>query len=492
MADLKYKVAHGAFFKMGAQATFALLRVGSLMALARLLSPRDFGLVGMVTVVTGIFGLFQDAGLSLVTVQRPHITKEQISTLFWVNIFVGGMLSLALLLSARLIASFYREPRLVSIAAVLAIGFLINAAGVQHAALLQREMRFITLSLIQVLSNLVSYIIAIGMALGGFGYWSLVAMSLMPTILTTASVWIKGAWIPGRPRQGVGVRSMLGFGSRVTINGAILYASFNIDKVLVGRYWGTEALGIYGRAYQIVSIPNDNLNSAVGQVTISALARVQDNPNAFKGYFLKGLFFLMSITLPITASIALYADEIILFFLGPAWKDAAIILRLLAPTILAIGIFHPFRWFLYASGRIQRSLNITLVHAPLIITAYFVGLPHGPRGVALSYSTFMILWIIPIVAWSVHGTMVSMKDIIIVASKPIISTAVAATCAFIFRQYLGVLLASMGRLLVGVAILMTVYALMLLLVFRQKGIFLDVFKLLRQRDFAPKGALSGH
>src|SRR4029077_3539044 len=177
MKDLKERTLRGGIAKLCAQGANFFLRVGSLMVLARLLDPKDFGLVGMVTAVTGVFTLFKDAGLSLATVQRATITNEQVSTLFWINMLVGAVLGLFSLAIAPILASFYHEPRLFWVTAALGAGFIFNAAGGQHYALLQRKMSFTTLSVIEIISLLVSIAVGIGMAVGGFGYWALVGMA---------------------------------------------------------------------------------------------------------------------------------------------------------------------------------------------------------------------------------------------------------------------------------------------------------------------------
>src|SRR5579859_2402937 len=136
MKDLKHKVIRGGVAKALAQGTGLVLRMGSLMVLARLLAPKEFGLVGMVTAYTGVLNLFRDFGLSSATVQRGHITENEISTLFWINILVGVILALVLAGMAPFVATFYHEPRLVWVSIVLAASFILNAAGVQHTALL--------------------------------------------------------------------------------------------------------------------------------------------------------------------------------------------------------------------------------------------------------------------------------------------------------------------------------------------------------------------
>src|SRR5580658_7487139 len=136
MKDLKQRTIRGGLARLCAQGANFLLRVGSLMVLARLLGPKDFGLVGMVTAFTGVLTLFRDFGLSAAAVQRTTVTEEQISTLFWINLLLGALLSFVALAMAPVIAAFYHEPQLLGVTSVLAIGFLFNAAGIQHAAIL--------------------------------------------------------------------------------------------------------------------------------------------------------------------------------------------------------------------------------------------------------------------------------------------------------------------------------------------------------------------
>src|SRR5438445_7656617 len=148
MQDLKEKVIRGGLAKVFALAGSFTIRIGSMMALARLLEPTDFGLVGMVTALTGVLNLFRDFGLSSATVQRMEVTEEQVSTLFWINTFVGLVLGLLLMSMAPLIVAFYHQPHLLWVTIVLATAFIFNGAGVQHTALLERQMRFTVLAAI--------------------------------------------------------------------------------------------------------------------------------------------------------------------------------------------------------------------------------------------------------------------------------------------------------------------------------------------------------
>jgi O-antigen/teichoic acid export membrane protein len=478
--DLKERTLRGGFAKVCAQAASFVLRVGSLMVLARLLDPQDFGVVGMVTVVTGVFGLFKDAGLGMVTVQRPTITEEQLSTLFWVNLAVGVLLGLMTAAIAPLLVAFYGEPRLLAVTMVLAAGFVFNAAGVQHSALLQRQMRFTVLSAIEVGALVVSVTVAISLAIAGYQYWALVGMAIMLPAASTVSFWVSSRWIPSRPGKSAGIRSMMQFGGAVTLNSLIVYVAYNVDKVLLGRLLGAEALGIYGRAYQLINIPTENLNSAVGGVAVSALSRLQDDPRRFRGYFLKGYSLVLALTIPVTVACALFARDIIFVLLGQKWWASVEIFRLLAPTILAFALINPLAWLLFSSGRVGRSMKMALVIAPVVILGYVAGLPYGSRGVALGYSIAMTLLVLPMIAWATHESVITLRDVLSAVRAPFVS----AIIALLPSAVVSILCSGwnpLPRLALGLAVLVTTYLGTLLFATGQKGFYVDLVRDLRGR-----------
>ena len=489
MKDLKEKTIRGGLARLCAQAANFFLRLGSLIVLARLLGPKDFGLVGMVTAFTGVLMLFRDFGLSAAAIQRTTVTEEQISTLFWINIVVGMLLGLLAVAGAPAIAAFYNEPRLVGVTAVLALGFVFNAAGAQHSVLLQRQMRFTALAIVNTVALIVGTAIAIGGAKAGYGYWALVAMTVTTPLVSTVGFWLTTAWIPGRPHRRAGIRSMMRFGGTVTLNGLIAYVASNFDKILLGRYWGVDALGIYGRAYQLINIPTDNLNSAAGEVAYSALSRLQDDPARLKNYFLKGYSVILALTFPITVACALFADDMILVLLGPKWAAAAPIFRFLAPTILVFAIINPLFWLLSSLGLVGRSLKMALVIAPVMIVSYVMALPYGPRGVALAYSTVMMICVIPVIAWSVYGTVISSRDILLTVSRPLASSILAGGLALGIRLVYCQLLSALPRLVLESALLLVTFVGILLFVTGQKELYLDLLRGLKGPSSAKKESL---
>jgi PST family polysaccharide transporter len=476
MKDLKERTIRGGVARGCAQAATLALRVASLMILARLLAPKDFGLVGMVTAFTGVLDLFRDFGLSAATIQRTSVTDEQISTLFWINVLFGVVLALVMVAISPSIAAFYHEPRLQWVTIVLAAGLIFNAAGVQHSALLQREMRFTTLAVISVVSLILSTAIAIGTAEAGYGYWSLVALSIALPLTATLGFYLATRWIPGPPRRRTGIRSMLRFGGTLTLTGITVYVASNLEKVLVGRFWGVDAIGLYGRAFQLINIPTGNLNSAAGEVAFSALSRLQDDPVRRKNYFLKGFSLVLGLTLPLTIACAFFANDVVLVLLGPKWKDAAPIFRWLAPTILVFAISNPLSWLLIASGLIGRLMRMSLVIAPVMILGYIIGLPYGPRGVAIAYSTVMILWLIPLIAWAVHGTEISFWDVVRTVSPPLASSVVAGGLALGAGLAFGGYWSPLARLVLEGTTLLATFMGLLMCIAGQRSLYKDLVR----------------
>ena len=198
---------------------------------------------------------------------------------------------------------------------------------------------------------------------------------------------------------------------------------------------------------------------------------------------------MLALTLPITILCALFANDAISVLLGPKWRDAAPIFRLLAPTILAFAMINPFGWLLFSMGRLERSLKIALVIAPLVIAGYVIGLPYGPKGVALGYSVAMVLWIFPHIAWCVQGTVISFWDVVQVLSRPLISGAVASILPLALQLFYASSFSPLLRLVTGVSLFISVYIAMLLFVMGQKEFYLNLIGTLRRRTPLEEEAL---
>ncbi|MFA7061062.1 MAG: lipopolysaccharide biosynthesis protein [Pedobacter sp.] len=284
---------------MGSQVAQFILRITGTVVLARLLTPADYGLFGMVAVVVGFAEMFKDAGLSMATVQKDQISHEQISTLFWVNFMISVGLGLCVFVGSPLIAWFYGKPELASITVALSLSFIISGLTIQHQALLQRHMRFGTLASIQVAAQIISLTVTIIMAYLGWRYWSLVGGALSQALVNSLLTFVYCPWIPGRVQRGTGVRDMLKFGSHLTGFNFVNYFARNADNILIGKFIGADALGIYGRAYQLLMMPITMLSAPLSNVAVPALCRLNEERDRLHKYYLHILYLLSLFAGPI-------------------------------------------------------------------------------------------------------------------------------------------------------------------------------------------------
>ena len=214
--NLKQRSVRGGAITLFAQGSKFFLQISSMAVLGRLLTPNDYGLIGMVTPIIGFVELFKDLGLSTATIQREEINHQQVSTLFWINVVVSICISIIFASLAPAIAWFYKEPRLTEIVFVLSSIFLFGGLSIQHQALLKRRMQFGSIAKIEIISVILGVFVAIAAAWVGLGYWALVIMPLTKIIVIVIGTWIACSWRPGLPSKNANVRSMLAFGSNLT------------------------------------------------------------------------------------------------------------------------------------------------------------------------------------------------------------------------------------------------------------------------------------
>lgn len=466
-------VRGGAAAVVGQSANMALT-IGTTIVLAHLLSPSDYGLQGMVFSLTAICSLFKDAGLNAATIQRENLTHEQISAVFWINLALGAALMLVVAGVAPLLAAFYREPRVLWITVASATIFLFNALSVQHSALLNRAMRFTTSAKIDVFSCSAGTVVAIGMALLGCGYWSLIAQNIAIPLVGAAAMWIAMPWLPARPSRSVDVRPLMRFGGTVTLNGVVVYFAYNTEKILLGRFWGADALGIYGRAYQLGNLPLQGLTNAVGSVAFPVLSRMQSDAQLLRRSFLKFHSVVVSLTIPVVITCALFADEIVRVLLGAKWMGAVPVVRLLAPTFFVFAVMNPLSWIVRAKGLVRRSLNIALVLAPVVILGIVAGLRNGPPGVALGYSTAMVLLAVPLIAWAKHGTGITFGDYWDCIKRPFAAGVLGGLAGWLVQFFFKEALTPLPLLALEMIAFSAVYAGLLFFVMGQKDFYVDL------------------
>ncbi len=402
--DLRGRSVRGGALTVACQAGRFVLNTLSLVIFARLLTPSDFGLVAMVQPFTGFVAAFKDLGLTFATVQRSRISEEMVSTLFWINLLVSLLLALCGMLLAPLIALFYGEDRAGWITVALSATFIFGGLGAQHQALLQRQMRFASLALVD-LGGLAAGIAAgVVAAWQGMGYWSLVVMTAVSGAATAAMLWWQSGWKPGPPRKVAGVAEMLGFGGGLTGFFIVNYLTRNADNVLVGRFLGSEALGYYSRAYLLLLLPMRQINSPVLPVGISALSRLRSQPERFRRYYLRAIQMMAFAGMPLVVFTLVCAESLIVLILGEQWRPCVAIFRALGPAAFLMTFNEAEGLFYVPRGETVRWFRWTLAVAPVYIILFALGLRWGAVGVAAFYSAAMVALRFPSIAYAYRGS----------------------------------------------------------------------------------------
>jgi O-antigen/teichoic acid export membrane protein len=437
-SNLGSRSARSGVITAGAQALKFIIILLSTSVLGRLLRPEDYGLINMVAALIAFSLIFKYMGLSSATVQRPELSHQQVSNLFWLNVSVSCLVGLLTILCAPAISRFYHEPRLTLITVVSGIALMIGGLGVQHSALLNRQMRVTAIATIDLSSLGCGIVIAIILAWYGAGYWALVFNQLGIEIAFTAGAWIACGWRPGLPSKNSGVRPMLQFGRNLTAFNIIYYFSRNLDNVLIGRYWGAQQLGLYAKAYQIFLLPMENINYPINAVAVPVLSRLTDEPERYRQVYLRILEKLAMLTMPGVALMMLTSDWLVRIILGPQWNEAARIFSLLAIAGLTQPIAKTTGWLLTTQNRTHHLLQWGLIGGSISIASIIIGLPWGGIGVATSYSLMNLCLREPFLFWFVgRSGPVRTSDFYRTIAPAIFASIAVMIVLYVFRQQVG-------------------------------------------------------
>ena len=370
------------------------VQLGATMVLARILTPDDFGVVGMVSAASGLLLLFSDFGFTDATLQSDHLTRDQASTLFWICVGSNVLLTLLMFLTSPLLAAFYREPRVTSISRILSVQFLLVGLGNQHFAIMRREMRFAAVSLAMLGSSVVGNGLAVILALRGLGYWSLVIRELGVCILTAAAGWTLCGWRPIIPRKPSDAGPLVRFGLTTAGSLGVSYLSMNVDKVLVGRTRGPEELGFYTRAFGLFQMSVGQFASSLHHVAVATLSRLRDRPAEYRRYYLRAVSAISFLGMPLSGILVVCARDIVTVLFGDQWSKSGELLSLLAASIGVRMVYDTNQWLTSSLGRADRRLKWNAISLVATIGAVAAGLPFGTTGVAVAYSlsTFLLLF----------------------------------------------------------------------------------------------------
>ena len=436
LADLIPRSLRGGAITMAGQVVKVAAQVAAIVILARLLAPWDFGLFAMVAVFLTILELFKDLGLSTATVQRPEITSRQVSTLFWLNTALGALMACLLAALGPALAWFYDEPVLIDVALALTVTFLLTGLAAQHLALLRRQMRFVSVTAVQVGSELLALVAAVVAAYADFGIWALVAQRLVWAAAVAAGAWAFCSWRPGLPGPFAEVRALVAFGGNTTASMTIGYAASNLDKVLIGWYWGATPLGLFERTQKLVLLPVLNLNVPLATVALSALSRLTGDPERYRRAYVFAVERLALLLAPAGGLLVAGAGPVVAAVFGEKWTDAVPILAWLGAAMFFLPVIYALSWLYMSQDRTGEMLRASAIGGGMTVAAVLCGLPFGPVAVAAAYTISGIAVRVPVLFWLAgRQGPVGMRDLGGLLVAPATAEAAAAGAVWLARLW---------------------------------------------------------
>ncbi len=386
MTELSTAAARGTATTLLAQVLRFVLQFGSVLVLARLLVPADFGLVAMVTAVIGIAEIFRDFGLSAAAIQAPELSRAERTNLFWANSGLGFVCALAAVALTPGLVLLYDEPRLGPVVPALAGVFVLSGLNSQYRAGLTRDMRFGVLAVSDVVAQAVGAAVAIALAWAGAGLWALVAQQLV-VALTSLLVNVGSArWLPGLPRRAVSIRRFVKYGSGFLGAQTLMYATSNIDSVVIGAVWGKVELGLYSRAYQLLMVPLNQIQAPLTRVALPVLSRIQEDTARLAHYVGRAQLVVCYVTTLVLAVAAALADPAVRVLFGPGWDGVAPIFALLAIGGIFRAASSVAYWTYLARAQTGALFRLQLWTRPLMAGLIVAGTPWGGRGVAAGFA----------------------------------------------------------------------------------------------------------
>lgn len=369
-----------------------------LVVLALFLSPVDFGLMGMATLVMGFAQAYTDLGISVAIIHRQDATKEELSSLYWLNIFAGVAAFVVVWFCSPLIAVMFREPRVLPLLRVVDVVFLITPIGKQFEILLERDLKFNMLAGQEILTSIVGFAVAIGCAIAGFGVWALVLSFLITASLKTACLlWVGlSRYRPQVHFRRRDLRGYLAFGLYQLGERTVNYGSEKLDQVLIGSMLGAQALGFYNFAFNLTAQPIWRINPIITRVAFPVFAKMQNDTEALRRGYLRLTRVVATINAPLLLGLAAVAPLAVPLIFGAKWAPSIVLIQILSFVALWRSTGNPIGSLQLAKGRADLGFKwncfLFVVSVPTIYTGIKLG---GVTGVVVSLLVLQTLVQVP-------------------------------------------------------------------------------------------------
>lgn len=392
-SSLARAAARGSVVTLVAQGCRLVTQFASIAILARLLDSVDYGYFAMVLALVGIAELLRDFGLSAAAVQSRELTQAQHSNLFWLNTLTGLAASVVVVAVAPLVSLLYGQPALTHIAQVLAPVFLLNGMATQFRARLNRSLRFVALSVSDVVPQVVAFAVAVMLALRWRSYWALVGQQVVVAVLGLLLSAVLARWRPSMPRRGVGLGPQLRFGSNLFLTNVMSYGVNNSQVVMMGAVWGAVVVGFFSRAYQLVVLPLTQLVSPLTKVALPILSRVSDDPPRYASIVRRAQLLGLYGTAPFFLFCCGTATPLLHVALGRTWAPSIPIFTVLALGAAFRAMSQLAFWLFLSSGSTGAQRRLNAWAYPCLVGLMAAGLPWQGIGVAIGHTVgYALYW----------------------------------------------------------------------------------------------------
>ncbi|MDD3534867.1 MAG: lipopolysaccharide biosynthesis protein [Candidatus Cloacimonetes bacterium] len=347
------------------------------IVLARLLSPSEYGIVGMSMVFVTLLEVLAEGGLMSALVRKKECTEQDYNTMFYTNIVIGAVLFLLLFFSSEAIAAFYKKQELILLVKVMSLNLVFNSFGMVETAMLTRSIDFKRQTRINFLSSISSGIIGVIFAYMGFGFWSLAIKTLWQNLSRVVLLHLSSTWKPKLMYSWESFRELFGFGSKMLLSSIIHSIYKNIYSLVIGKYYSAEQLGYYSRANQFKSYITGSIESSTQRVTYPVLASINEDNHKLKDAYVKLLKLVFFITATLLGMLFVNAKEVVLLLVGEKWAPSIVYLQILCFG----GVLYPLQLInlnvIKAKGRSDLYLFIEILEKIFSIPAIVLGVIYG-------------------------------------------------------------------------------------------------------------------
>lgn len=422
VAGISWSVAS----QIGRHGTLAITTV----ILANLLSPRQFGLLTMITIITRFAEVLTELGFGSALVQKKEIKPIHLSSVFWVNLVTGFVITGSLVLGAPLVGEFYNEPILVPLTAFVALTFLVSSAGIVPQTLFTRDINFRTIAIVETWAAVIGGIAAIGMAIAGLGVWALAGQEVIRAAVTTLLFWVYSDWRPSFRISWAAIKELASFSLNLLGNRTLNYWSRQVDDLLIGRYIGSDALGSYRMAYDIMLFPLRNVSRVISRVMFPSLSEIQDQEQKVKEVFLRITRAIALITFPLMLGLLATTRPFVLTVFGEEWLSMVPILRILSLVGLVQSIGTLNGNLFMSQGRTDLQFRLGAAVKSFRVLAIVVGLWWGVLGVTIGYAISVWLTAYPTFAYAGGLVDMTVGDLLWNLSGVFLTAALMAVTVF--------------------------------------------------------------